>query len=96
VYTVTGGDRLHYCYSRPRSGGPRPRGGGATGQAVVVPFIGHQPTPLSRPLGGHRPRGGGATQAAPRARFCLLFFTNFFTFVNVLTPPSDHHLVHVC
>jgi hypothetical protein len=58
---------------------------------VAVP-PGHQPTPPSWPPGGYRPRGGGATQAALRARFRLLFFTNFFTFANVLTPPSVHEL----
>jgi hypothetical protein len=57
---------------------------------------GHQTTPPSRPPGGHRPRGGGATQAALRARFRLLFFVFFTTFANMLTPPSNHHLVHVC
>jgi hypothetical protein len=40
--------------------------------------------------------GDGATQEALRARFHLLFFAFFTTFTNVLTPPSDHHLVHVC
>jgi len=36
VYTITGDDHLHYCYSEPGPGGHCPRGGGATGQGTTV------------------------------------------------------------
>ena len=44
----------------------------------------------------HRTRHGGALEAVPRARLCLLFFTFFTTFSNVLTLQVLHHHVQVC
>jgi hypothetical protein len=66
----------------------------ALGQVQVVTATGvavHR-TGGSGAVAVHQTGGSRATQVAPRARFRLLFFT----FANVLTPPSNHHLVHVC
>jgi hypothetical protein len=60
VNTVIGGDHLHCYCSKTGLGGHHPRGGGAIGQIVAAPLLGHQPTPLSRPPALHHHRGGGA------------------------------------
>ena len=44
----------------------------------------------------HRTRGGGAPVAADQAEFCLLFFTFFTIFANVLTHQVSYHHVQVC
>ena len=38
----------------------------------------------------------GRVRSLRDPRIQLLFFTNFFSFANVLTPPSVHYHVYVC
>ena len=71
-----------------------------TGHGAAVPA----PTPalgLDQPVTAtgvvvHQIARGGAPRVALRAWLRLLSSPFDFSFANVLTPPSDHHLVYVC
>ena len=100
VYTITSGDHPDSSCALPSPGGHRPSSGGATGQGTTVPA----PTPAlgldqlvtATGVAVHQTARGGAPKAALRAWLRLLSSPFDFSFANVLTPPSDHHLVHVC
>jgi hypothetical protein len=83
------------------------RGQVGTAIGVVVPsdrVVVPTRAPSSRPpqsvtaigVAVHRTGHGGALVAAHRAQQCLLFFTFFTTFANVLTLQVFYHYVQVC
>ena len=74
--------------------------GTATGQGGGAPpkhlSLGQAQSVTATGVTVHQTWGGGAPRAAHRAKFCLLFFTFFTTFANVLTLQVFHHHVQVC
>jgi hypothetical protein len=93
VHTATSGAGPSTGSPRPHPGGHNPRGGGASPQHAAL-GLGQMVTATG--VAVHWIARGGAPRAALRARLRLLSSPFDFTFANVLTPPSDHHLVHVC
>jgi hypothetical protein len=93
------------CYSRPRPGGHRPRGSGATEQAMMVPtpqlLLGRGQPVTALGVAVHRTGGGGAPRGSTSScssppLIPLQMCQHHNCFVVKKTPQVFHHHVQVC